>query len=86
MTRASGISAKCRVVTRKPVRISKNAKEMLRFDVDNENETIRNYRERIPQCESLDEYCHQIDLATALVIGVPDLGGGPKGRTPGKRR
>ena len=58
---------------------------MLRFDLDNENETS-NYRERIPQCESLDEYCHQIDLATALGIGVPDLGGGPKGRTLGKRR
>ena len=51
------------VVTPKPVRTSKNAKDMLRYDVDNENETIRNYRERIPQCESLE---------------VPDLGRGPK--------
>jgi bacterioferritin len=88
------------VVTPKPVRTSKNAKDMLRFDLDNENETIRNYRERIPQCESLGEYAmaeqirqilmqeqdHQIDLATALGIEVPDLDAGPKGRTLHKRQ
>jgi bacterioferritin len=87
------------VVTPKPVRTSKNAKEMLQFDLDNENETIRNYRERIPQCESLGEYAmaeqirriltqeqdHQIDLATALGIDVPDVGGGPKGKALPKR-
>ena len=53
---------------------------MLRADLDNENETIRNYRERVRQCEALGEYAmaedireilrqeqeHQIDLATAL--------------------
>src|SRR5882762_7645098 len=64
----------------KPVRTSEDAREMLRFDLDNENETVRNYRERIRQCESLGEYAmaeqirqiivqeqdHQIDLATAL--------------------
>jgi bacterioferritin len=33
-------------VSPKPVRISEKAKEMLRFDLENENETIRNYRER----------------------------------------
>ena len=68
------------VTTPKPVRTSKNAKDMLRYDLDNENETIRNYRDRIPQCEALGEYAmaeqireilvqeqdHQIDLATAL--------------------
>jgi bacterioferritin len=83
------------VVTPKPVRTSKNAKDMLQYDLDNENETIRNYRERIPQCESLGEYAmaeqirkilmqeqdHQIDLATALGIEVPDLGSGPQART-----
>jgi len=88
------------VVTAKPVRTSKNAKEMLRFDLDNENETIRNYRQRIPQCESLGEYAmaeqirqilmqeqdHQIDLATALGIEVPDLGGGPRGKALRRRR
>src|SRR6202167_6581020 len=43
-------------VTPKPVRTSKKAKDMLRFDLDNENETIRNYRDRIRQCEALGEY------------------------------
>src|SRR5438270_9230725 len=87
-------------VTAKPVRTSKNARDMLRYDLDNENETIRNYRERIPQCEALGEYAmaeqireilvqeqdHQIDLATALGEEVPDVGSGPKGRALRKRR
>src|SRR5438445_9370913 len=34
-------------VTPKPVKTSEKAKEMLRFDLENENETIRNYRERV---------------------------------------
>jgi len=81
-------------VTPKPVRTSKDAKEMLRFDLDNENETIRNYRDRIRQCEALGEYAmaeqirqilvqeqdHQIDLATALGEEVPDLNAGPQRR------
>ena len=79
-------------VTALPVRVSKNPKDMLRFDLDNENDTIRNYRDRIRQCEALGEYAmaeqirqilvqeqdHQIDLATALGVGVPDLSGKPK--------
>jgi len=87
------------VVTPKPVRTSKNAKDMLRYDLDNENETIRNYRDRIPQCETLGEYAmaeqireilvqeqdHQIDLATALGEEVPDLSTGPQGRSLRKR-
>jgi bacterioferritin len=74
-------------VTAKPVKTSENAREMLRFDLDNENETIRNYRERVRQCEALGEFAmaeqirqilvdeqdHQIDLATALGEEVPDL-------------
>jgi bacterioferritin len=74
-------------VTPKPVRTSENAREMLRFDLNNENDTIRNYRERIRQCEELNEFAlaeqirkilvqeqdHQIDLATALGEEVPDL-------------
>src|SRR5213078_1834995 len=82
-------------VTPKPVRTSKKARDMLRFDLDNENETIRNYRARIRQCESLGEYAmaerirqilvqeqdHQIDLATALGIEVPDVG---RGQAPRK--
>jgi len=43
-------------VTPKPVRTSKNPKDMLPYNLDNENETIRNYRDRIPQCEALGEY------------------------------
>jgi bacterioferritin len=79
-------------VTAKPVRTSEDAKEMLRFDLDNENETIRNYRERVRQCEALGEFAmaeqirqiliqeqdHQIDLATALGENAPDLAG-PRG-------
>ncbi len=79
-------------VIAKPVRTSDDAREMLRFDLDNENETIRNYRERVRQCEALGEFAmseqirrilvdeqdHQIDLATALGEEVPDLSS-PKG-------
>src|SRR3982751_1804823 len=74
-------------VTPKPVKTSEDAKEMLRFDLDNENETIRNYRQRVRQCEELgefgmaehirkilvDEQDHQIALATALGVDVPDV-------------
>ena len=74
-------------VTPKPVKTSDKAKDMLRFDLENENETIRNYRDRIRQCEVLGEFAmaeqirkilmqeqdHQIDLATALGIEVPDM-------------
>ena len=87
-------------VTPKPVRTSKNAEDMLRYDLENENETVRNYRDRIRQCEALGEYAmaeqirqivvqeqdHQIDLATALGIEVPDVSGGPQARTLSKRR
>jgi len=80
------------VTSPKPVRTSKNAKDMLRYDLDNENETIRNYRDRIPQCEALGEYAmaeqireilvqeqdHQIDLATALGEEVPNVNAGPR--------
>ena len=43
-------------VTPKPVKISKKAKDMLQFDLDNENDTIRNYRDRVRQCEALGEF------------------------------
>ena len=87
-------------VTPKPVRTSKNATDMLRYDLDNENDTIRNYRDRIRQCEALGEFAmaeqirqilmqeqdHQIDLATALGVEVPNLGAGPQRRALRKRR
>src|SRR6187397_1487085 len=34
-------------VTPKPVKTSSKATEMLRFDLQNENDTVRNYRERV---------------------------------------
>lgn len=75
-------------VTPKPVRTSDDPREMLRFDLDNENETIRNYRDRVRQCEAIGEFAmaeqireilvdeqdHQIDLATALGEEVPNVG------------
>jgi bacterioferritin len=74
-------------VTAKPVKESKDAKEMLRFDLENENQTIRNYRDRVRQCEALGEYAiaehlrqilvqeqeHQSDLANALGEDVIDV-------------
>src|SRR4051794_20744196 len=74
-------------VTPKPVKTSEKAEDMLRFDLDNENETIRNYRRRVSQCEALGEYAiaehirdiliqeqdHQIALATALGVDVPNV-------------
>jgi bacterioferritin len=75
------------VVQAKPVRTSEKAREMLRFDLENETETIRNYRQRIHQCEELGEYAiaehireilmdeqdHLISLATALGEDVPQI-------------
>jgi bacterioferritin len=74
-------------VTPQPVKTSGDAKTMLRADLENENNTIRAYRERLRQCEALEEYAiaedireilrqeqeHQSDLATALGIDVPDV-------------
>ena len=71
----------------KPVKVSDKAEDMLRFDLDNENETVKAYRERVRQCEALGEFAmaehireilveeqeHQIDLATALGVEVPDV-------------
>jgi len=73
--------------TAKAVKLTDSAEEMLRADLANENETIRNYRERVKQCEGLGEYGiaedireilrqeqeHQTDLATALGEDVPDV-------------
>ena len=44
------------VTVPKPVKVSKDAKEMLQFDLENEKQTIINYRERIRQAESLGEF------------------------------
>jgi bacterioferritin len=73
--------------TPKPVKLSKKAEDMLRFDLENENETIRNYRIRVKQAEAVGHYAlaeqirqiitqeqdHQHSLATALGIDVPKV-------------
>jgi bacterioferritin len=73
--------------TPKLVKLSRKAEEMIRFDLDNETETIRNYRIRVKQAEALGHYAlaeqlrkiisqeqeHQHDLATALGIDVPKV-------------
>ncbi len=70
-----------------PVKTSNKAKDMLKFDLDNELRTISHYRNRIRQAESLGEFAlcevlreitkqeqeHAIDLATALGIEVPPI-------------
>ena len=75
-------------VTPKPVKTSGKAEDMLRFDLANENETIRQYRRRVKQCDEVGEFAtaehirdillqeqdHQISLATALGIDVPNVG------------
>ncbi len=75
-------------VTNKPVKTSEKAEQMLRFDLENEKETIRNYRRRIRQAEELsqfalsedlreilrDESDHLNALATALGEDTPDPG------------
>jgi Ferritin-like domain len=55
------------VLTPKPVRVSENPREMLRFDLDNENETIRNYRQRVRQCEALGEFAMAEQIREILV-------------------
>jgi bacterioferritin len=71
----------------KPVKTSDDPKAMLRFDLDNEAETIRNYRQRVKECEALEEFAmgehireilkqeqdHLTDLADALGIDPPKL-------------
>jgi len=75
-------------VTPMPVKTSEKAEDMLRFDLANEKETIRNYRRRVKQADELNEFSiaeslrgilvqeqdHLIALATALGIDAPDPG------------
>jgi bacterioferritin len=69
------------------VKLSEVPEEMLQFDLDNETDTIRNYRQRVKQAEAIGHYAladqlrtiisqeqeHQHDLATALGIDVPHV-------------
>jgi bacterioferritin len=75
-------------VTPKPVKTSEKAEDMLKFDLENEKETIRQYRRRILQADALNEFAiteslrsilvqeqdHLIALATALGIDAPNPG------------
>ena len=75
--------------TPKVVKTSDDAREMLRFDLDNEAETLRAYRERVRQCEVLGEYAiaehireiimqeqdHLIELSDALGEDPPNVSG-----------
>jgi bacterioferritin len=74
--------------TPKPVKTSEKAEDMLRFDLENERVTIREYRQRVRQCEELGEFAiaeqirkilvqeqdHLTALATALGIDAPNVG------------
>ena len=71
----------------RPVRTSSKATDMLKFDLQNEADTIRNYRDRVRQCDAIGEFAmaehireilleeqdHLIALATALGIDAPDV-------------
>jgi bacterioferritin len=75
-------------VTPKPVKTSDKAEDMLKFDLANETETIRQYRRRVRQADELNEFAiaeslrgilveeqdHLIALATALGVDPPDAG------------
>lgn len=81
-------------VVPKPVKLSEDPKELLRFDLDNERDTVAQYRQRIRQAETLGEFAlsetlrkiivqeqeHEIDLADALGISVPFDGKTESGR------
>jgi len=77
------------IPTNKPkeVKMSEKAEDMLRFDLDNEKQTIINYRQRIRQAEAMGEFAlsevlrkiiaqeqdHLTDLADALGIDNPTI-------------
>jgi bacterioferritin len=74
-------------VTPKPVKTSNDPETMLRADLENEQETVTRYRERIKQAEAMGEFAlseilrgiivqeqeHEIDLSSALNIAVPPI-------------
>lgn len=78
--------------TVEPVKLTEDPVEMLRADLENERVTINAYRERVKQCEALEEFAmaehireillqeqeHLIDLSTALGENPPNVGRGAK--------
>ena len=73
----------------KEVKVSKDPKKMLQFDLENEKTTIINYRQRIRQADAMGEFAlgeilrkiiaqeqdHLQDLADALGIETPRIEG-----------
>ena len=71
----------------KEVKVSDSPKEMLKFDLENERQTIINYRQRIRQADEMGEFAlgevlreiiaqeqeHLQDLADALGIDTPKI-------------
>jgi bacterioferritin len=71
----------------KEVKVSEKPKEMLRFDLENERQTLINYRQRIRQADAMGEFAlgevlreiiaqeqeHLQDLADALGIDTPKV-------------
>ena len=71
----------------KEVKMSDKPEDMLRFDLENEKQTILNYRQRIRQAEAMGEFAlsevlrkiiaqeqeHLLDLADALGIDAPEI-------------
>jgi bacterioferritin len=74
--------------TPEEVKMSDKAEEMLQFDLENERQTIINYRQRIRQADAMGEFAlgevlrkiieqeqdHLLDLAGALGIDAPNVG------------
>src|SRR6266702_1427616 len=59
----------------KEVKLSDNPEDMIRFDLDNETETIKKYRERVKQAEALGHFA----LAENLRKIIMSFGKGPNG-------
>ena len=71
----------------KEVKMSDKARDMLKFDLENERQTLINYRQRVRQADEMGEYAlgevlreiiaqeqeHLQDLADALGIDTPKL-------------
>ena len=71
----------------KEVKVSDKPREMLQFDLENERQTIANYRQRIRQADAMGEFAlgevlreiiaqeqeHLQDLADALGIDTPTI-------------
>ena len=53
--------------TPKEVKLSEKPEEMLRFDLDNETETIKAYRKRVRQAEALGHYALAEQIQTIIM-------------------